>query len=373
MRISRFDIVIVELPTKLSVGKKTTRNILVAARDEDGNTGWGESRPHPDGTGEAIQGVRDELQKNILPELVGRRFDSLYDVVTVVSGMIETLSGTQQTAFCAAELAILDLVSRRMGVSAGEAIGPIRKGAIHYGGVIPASTPEGVQKYALKLRKLGVAHVKIGVGVDLATNLGFLDIARQILGDKVELRIDADGAWDVDETIRQLHAMSLYRLAGVEQPVPRDDIAGLARVTAAGIVPVIAGASLVTLDDARRLARADACDIFSIGISKCGGLINSSRIHAIARSAGIGCQLGAARGETGILSAAGRQYATRNEGTKWCEGCLENEWPDGVVISQPDISATTGGLATALNDPGMGVTILGEQVTEYATTRISVR
>ena len=106
MRISRFDIVIVELPIRPSianepVGAITTRNLLVAAHDEYGNTGWGESRAHPHVTGETIQGARDELQKNILPGLVGRQLDSLYDVVAVVNGMIETLSGTQQAAFCA--------------------------------------------------------------------------------------------------------------------------------------------------------------------------------------------------------------------------------------------------------------------------------
>jgi muconate cycloisomerase len=377
MRINRFDIVIVELPMKPSVGDdqaggKTARNILVAAQDEDGNTGWGESCPRPDVTGESIESARDDLQQNILPGLLGRKSDSLYEVVTAMTGTLEGLQRNQHAAFCAAELAILDLVSRRMGVSAGEAIGPIRKGAVHYGGVIPAKTRGGVKKYAARMRKLGVGHVKISVGADLTDNLEFLDIARQILGDKVELRVNADGAWDADEAIRQLQAMSLYRLAGVEQPVPGDDLDGMARVTAAGIVPVIAAASLVTLDDARRLAKMNACDVFNIGISKCGGLINASRIHAMARSAGIGCQLGAASGETGILSAAGRQYATRNEGAKWCEGCIENEWLAGA-ISEPDITATTGGLATALNGPGMGVTILEDRVAKYATTRISVR
>ncbi len=377
MRITRFDIVIVELPMKLSVEDdradgKAARKILVVAQDEGGNKGWGESCPRPDVTGETIESARDDLQQNILPGLLGRKPDSLYDVVTAMTGTLEKLQRNQHAAFCAAELAILDLVSRRMGVSAGEAIGPIRKGAVHYGGVIPARTRESARKYAAQMRKLAVGHVKISVGTDLANNLEFLDIARQILGDEVEIRISADGAWDADEAIRQLQAMSLYRLAGVEQPVPGDDIAGMARVTAAGIVPVIANTSLVTLDDARHLARMNACDVFNIGISKCGGLINSSRIHAIARSAGLGCQLGAQSGETGLLSAAGRHYATRSEGAKWCEGCLENEWLAGA-ISEPDITATTGGLATALSGPGMGVTILEDRVRACATTRISVR
>jgi len=377
MRINRFDIVIVELPMQLSVEddpavERTARNILVVAQDEGGNTGWGESCPRPDVTGETIESARDDLQQIILPGLLGRKPDSLYDVVTAMTGALEKLQRNQHAAFCAAELAILDLVSRRMGVSAGEAIGPIRKGAVHYSGVIPAKSRESVKKYAARMRKLGVGHVKISVGADLTDNLEFLDIARQILGDEVELRINADGAWDADETIRQLRAMSFYRLAGVEQPVPGDDIAGMARVSAAGIVPVIANSSLVTLDDARRLAKMDACDVFDIGISKCGGLINSSRIHAVARSAGLGCQLGAQGGETGLLSAAGRQYATRSEGVKWCEGSFDCQVPVDAV-SQPDISCTTGGLATALSDPGMGVAILEDRVKEYATTRISVR
>ena len=97
-----------------------------------------------------------------------------------------------------------------------------------------------------------------------------------------------------------------------------------------------------------------------------------SRMHAIAGSAGLGCQLGARLSETCVLSAAGRQFATHSEGVIWCEGSCEDQRL-GSSISEPDITATTGGLLTALTEPGLGVTILEDRVDSYATSRSSIR
>jgi muconate cycloisomerase len=377
MKIERCEISIVEIPLKKSPGqgvfeRPTTRNLLVSLQDEAGTTGWGEYCPAGSDCDESLKQAVEILQESILPAFLGQRFDSLYDILKATTMIGSGLGRDQLGAFCAAELAALDLAGRQQGVSSGEIIGPLRQGAVHYDGVINADSAEAAREQAAVLRKFGVSNVKVTVGGDLEKNLRILDTARQILGGKVRLRIDANQAWDVDETLRQLRAMSLYRLAGVEQPVPGNDLAGMARVTAAGIVPVIANASLVTLGDARRLVRTNACDVFSIGISRCGGLVNASRMHAIARSAGLGCQLGARLCETAVLAAAGRQFATRSEGITWCEGSVEDQRLDGS-ISEPDIAATTGGLATALNDPGLGVNVVEKRVAEFATTRISIR
>ncbi|MGI9265710.1 MAG: mandelate racemase/muconate lactonizing enzyme family protein [Gammaproteobacteria bacterium] len=377
MKIERCEISIVEIPLRKLAGqgvfeRPTTRNMLVSLQDETGFVGWGEFCPTSDDSVETLKQAAEMLQKSILPALLGQRFESLYDVLSATTKIGTDLGRDQLGGFCAAELAALDLAGRQQGISAGEVIGPLRNGAVHYGGVIHADNADGAREQATILRKFGVADVKVTVGKDLEINLAILDTARQILGDKVQLRINANQAWDVDETLSQLAAMSLFKLAGVEQPVPGNDLAGMARITAAGIVPVIAEASLVTLGDARRLIKTDACDVFSIGISRCGGLVNASRMHALARSAGLGCQLGAGLRETGLLSAAGRQFATRSEGIIWCEGSCEDRRLDGS-ISAPDIAATTGGLATALNDPGLGVSIVEDRVAELATTRISIR
>jgi L-alanine-DL-glutamate epimerase-like enolase superfamily enzyme len=134
---------------------------------------------------------------------------------------------------------------------------------------------------------------------------------------------------------------------------------------------VVADESLCSLEDATTLIREQACDVFNVRISKCGGLINAGRIDRLAREAGLACQLGAQVGEAGILSAAGRHYATRSPGVRWCEGSygqllLQED------ITEPDITVGPGGIAPALEGVGIGVSPVPERLQRYEQSRESL-
>ena len=374
--LTGFDILTVEIPMKISAEhalakRKVARNVLVAAHDSEGRTGFGECCPRPYVTGETVESATNDLREHILPKLVGRRFSDPDDVATTALAILDGLARNQQAAFCAAELALLDLAGRAFGRSAGDFLGPVCRETVHYTGVIAANTADGVRTYAGLLAKFGARQAKLKVGADLDTNLQFLTIARAALGDDVELRIDANCAWDAKEAIRQLEAMAAFRLTGVEQPLPGDDIQGMREVTAAGITPVVADESLASLDDARQLVEQRACDIFNVRVSKVGGLLNAARIHRLAEDAGLGCQLGAQVGETGILSAAGRHYGTRCEGVRWFEGSYDSILLE-TVFTEPDITIGPGGRAQAMTGPGLGVTPNPEQLEACTTEKIKV-
>ena len=376
MKLTHFDIITVDIPMRQSVRhalaeRNVARNILVAAYDEAGNVGWGECCPRPYVTGETIDSVKQDLSTTILPPLLERELDSFEQATAVLVPLLDSMARNQQAAFCAAELAVLDLAGSCFGVSAGMVLGPVQAPQVRYSGVIATDDIESVKKNAAFMAKFGVGDVKVKVGASLESNLEILGAARAILGDKVTLRIDANCAWSAEETLHQLAAMQAFSLTGVEQPVPGEDIEGMRTVTAAKLVPVVADESLCSLEDARTLIREQACDIFNVRISKCGGLINAGRIDQLARTAGLACQLGAQVGEAGILSAAGRHYATRSQGVRWCEGSygqllLEED------ITEPDITLGPGGMAPALEADGIGVTPVPERLQRYEHERQTV-
>jgi muconate cycloisomerase len=360
MRVAGFEVRIVEIPLRFSVqhalaSREVARNLLVAARDEDGRLGWGESCPRAYVTGETIESASAALRESILPGLVGRRFADLPELAEALEGLLDGPAAGALAAFCGAELALLDLAGRRFGVSAGDVLGPVRAGEVRYSGVIASMDPGTVERMARFMSAFGAAEVKVKVGASLDENRKLLSAARAVLGDAVGLRIDANCAWSAAEAIRQLEALREFRLEGVEQPVPARDLDGMAAVTAAGLVPVVADESLCSASDAEALVRRRACDVFNVRISKCGGLLGSRRVHEIATRAGLACQLGAQVGETGVLSAAGRHYATRCAPVRWLEGSygdflLEQD------VTEPPVRITEGGRAPALTAPGLGVT-----------------
>jgi L-Ala-D/L-Glu epimerase len=376
MKLIKFDIITVDIPMRQSVRhalaeRSVARNILVAAHDENGNVGWGECCPRPYVTGETIDSVKQDLNTIILPQLLDCELASFTQAVDLLLPVLNNITRNQQAAFCAAELAVLDLAGKRFGTSAGMVLGPTQTPQVRYSGVIATDDLEAVQQNAAFMAKFGVSDVKIKVGASLEANLEILTAARAILGDSVTLRIDANCAWTAAEAIRQLTAMQTFSLTGVEQPVPAEDIEGMRTITAEKLVPVVADESLCSLEDARTLVQEQACDIFNVRISKCGGLINAQRIDQLARAAGLACQLGAQVGETGILSAAGRHYATRSQGVRWCEGSygqllLEED------ITEPDITVGPGGVAPALETHGIGVTPAIERLRRYEHARLTL-
>jgi L-alanine-DL-glutamate epimerase-like enolase superfamily enzyme len=373
MKITRFDIITVDIPMRQAVRhalaeRRVARNILVAAHDDSGNTGWGECCPRPYVTGETIDSVKQDLGTIILPQLLDHELESFEQARTLLEPLLDNMARNQQAAFCAAELAVLDLAGHCFGSSAGMVLGPVQVAQVRYSGVIATDDIDSVKQNAAFMAKFGVGDVKVKVGASLDSNLEILAAARAILGDKVTLRIDANCAWSAEESLRQLEAMQAFSLTGVEQPVPGEDIAGMRTVTAAKLVPVVADESLCSLDDARTLISEQACDVFNVRISKCGGLINAGRIDRLAREAGLACQLGAQVGEAGILSAAGRHYATRSPGVRWCEGSygqllLQED------ITEPDVTVGAGGVAPALEGAGIGVSPVPERLQRYEQSR----
>jgi muconate cycloisomerase len=79
-------------------------------------------------------------------------------------------------------------------------------------------------------------------------------------------------------------------------------------------------------------------------------------LAAVAKQAGLGYQLGCHPGESGILSAAGRHFATSVCDIQYLEGSYDRH----IVVeplTREDLTFGYGGCAPALRGPGLGVTI----------------
>lgn len=132
-------------------------------------------------------------------------------------------------------------------------------------------------------------------------------------------------------------------------------------------VPLMLDESLCSEIDARRAIEEGTCDLFNLRLSKCGGFLPCLKLAALAHQAGLGYQLGCQVGETGILSAAGRHFATSVANIRFLEGSY-----DRFLVREPltreDLTFGRGGFADELTGPGLGVTI-----DEAAVGRVTIR
>ena len=285
------------------------------------------------------------------------------------------------SARCALELALLDAYSRREGRSVGDAIRMVahagellqsRPRPVRYSGAITAETSRKELVSALKMKLYGFHQVKVKVGVPGQDDPARLAWLRRILGRKMDLRIDANEAWSAEEVVDRVLPLRRYQPTALEQPVSHAEVDVLADLRPRLGVPVMLDESLCGYPDAVRAVERKTADILNVRLSKCGGIIPSLRIMELAHRSGLAVQLGCHPGETGLLSAAGRQVACLLGGIRYLEGSYDRHVLADNLIAE-DITFHYGGRARALVGPGLGVTVVPEALDRMTLARREVR
>src|SRR5262249_49090110 len=95
-----------------------------------------------------------------------------------------------------------------------------------------------------------------------------------------------------------------------------------------------------------------ACDLFNLRLSKCGGFIPALRLAQFAKQHELGYQLGCQVGETAILSAAGRHFATSVQGLRYLEGSYDRHLVPEALGAE-DMTFRRGGRARVLVGCGL--------------------
>ena len=124
------------------------------------------------------------------------------------------------------------------------------------------------------------AYPAVKVKVRDASGISLVAAVRDAVGAHVGVRVDANGAWDVDTAVTMIGRLARYDLEYVEQPVATLD--DLARVRRRVTVPVAADECIRTRDDAARLQVLDAADVIVLKQQPLGGLRAALEIAAIA-------------------------------------------------------------------------------------------
>ncbi|MBX9668013.1 MAG: hypothetical protein K2X93_10360 [Candidatus Obscuribacterales bacterium] len=387
MKINQIKAFAIKLPFRFSFGhslasRNSSLNAIVRVELEDDKgrriIGYGESVPRDYVTGETIEGALKDIREIYAPRLLNETFSSPLDALIKLKKSFEDLSLHEKpkgASWCAVELAVLDAVSRANSLSiasllsAFDAVRLSQTGTLHnaihaasvsayatYGGVVPFSGKASLVALLLFFKAYGFKTVKIKVGRDWEKDLERLELARSIMGEDVILRIDANCAWTVEETLYFAERMRDYKIASIEQPVPSEDLAGMQRLTREIPECIVADESLLTVKDARTLIEVKGANAFNIRLSKVGGLASACEIVDLARANGIGCLLGAQVGESAILSAAGRAFACVKGPFDNCEGSF-NRFLLKSDLSIEDTTIKRGGRAYLPDGKGFGITI----------------
>jgi muconate cycloisomerase len=176
---------------------------------------------------------------------------------------------------------------------------------------------EAERKLAARLHR--TFKVKIGAQSPDADMARMRHIARA-LGDRAELIVDANQAWDETVAARCLPQLAELGVRLVEQPVPAWNLPAMARLRARpGSPPLLADECVFDAHDMLAVAAAGAADAVSLKLVKHGGLLGVKRVAAVAQAGGVavygGCLL-----ESSVGAAAHLQvFSTLRELAWGCE------------------------------------------------------
>jgi len=156
----------------------------------------------------------------------------------------------------------------------------LHRDSVAVNATLPAVGPEAVA--GILDRFPGCRTVKVKVadpGQGLPDDVARVAAARDYLGPSGRVRVDANGAWTLDEAERAIHALAPYDLEYVEQPCATvEELAELrARVAYMGI-PIAADESVRRAEDPLAVARAGAADLLVIKAQPLGGIAAALRI-----------------------------------------------------------------------------------------------
>jgi O-succinylbenzoate synthase len=271
MRIASVEVVPYALPFRepyvTAAGSLTWREmVLLRLRSGDGLVGLGEAVPLSLRGGAALETIVAELEQ------LGER-ETLDE--QIVRSDVPALSAP---ARCAALTALLDLRGKRAAAEGRVSAGlspPVRCNATLVAGD-PAMVVSAAESWAAD----GFSTFKLKLGAETAKTIregGFLrsrDVevvraVREALGPGVRIRVDANGAWDVETAKRTLSELEPSEIELAEQPVATIEEA--LEVASSTSIPLAADESVESRADAERVAVSGAFALTGIKLSKVGG------------------------------------------------------------------------------------------------------
>jgi L-alanine-DL-glutamate epimerase-like enolase superfamily enzyme len=183
--------------------------------------------------------------------------------------------GLAMMAVSAADTALWDLKAKLAGLPLCRLLGRRQEGMLIYGsGGFTNYTHKQLREQLGGWAGEGLTAVKMKVGRDPAADAARVAVARDTIGEQVELYVDANGAYTPYEASTQARLFSGHGVTWLEEPMPAQYLRQLAGLRRRLDFPmrIVAGEYGYTLDDFHALLEAGAVDVLQADATRCGGI-----------------------------------------------------------------------------------------------------
>ncbi len=367
MKISRIELFQISIPfaepyhlSKIYGTLHDAHAVIVKIETDEGLIGLGEADPMTPFTEESPESAMALLHKIVGPKLIGQ--DPL-KINQLESGLDRLVNG-YPTARGAINMALYDILGKSMNIPVYELLGGLRHEKLPL--LLGISSLDLNESIAVieKLRGKGVTTVMLKMGeMPIADEIKRFIGIREHYGDAVKLIVDANQGWEVSEALEFIDGTKGYHLDLLEQPIKRHDLTGLRKICARAVCSLSADECLVEPEDAALLIREAVVDVFSIKVSKNGGLDKAKLIAQMAAGFGLKCLMNSML-EFGVTQAASLHLGCTLPNLLDCGHAYGSvtRMSDDVTDFDQYISA---GFVTVPTKPGLGIALNEEKLNKY--------
>lgn len=323
---------------------------VLVLSDEDGHAGLGYAHAiaaittHGEGAEAAL--------KFLCPRLIGR--DAL-GINSIMEDVENALAG-QPSVKAAIDMALHDLVARRLSIPLNVLLGGAKRSALPQARIVPIKSPEQMAGHAVHLVEKGYRTLKLKLAGDAELDTDRVRAVREAVGAEPRITLDPNQSYSAKGIIAAFRRMERYAVSLIEQPVPAADLAGLKLVTETLPVPIEADESADSVAAIWRIASDRIADCVNLKITKLGGIRNTIAAMRICEAAGLICRFGAAFGPS-LLQAMGTHVAACARELPFASEFSEHEHLlddpfEPLIVQHGDIRVPGG--------HGCGLSMLGE-------------
>ncbi len=317
-KIEVVETIILDVPTirphVLSVATMQSQTmVLIRIRCADGVEGLGEGTTIGGLSygGESPEGIKLAIDTYFAPMLIGADASR----PALIMEQLRRSIVDNRFAKNAVETALLDAQGKRLGVPVSELMG----GRVHdrlpvLWTLASGDTAQDIAEAEAVLASGRHSAFKLKIGKrSVREDVAHVAAIKRALGDRASIRVDVNQAWSEAAAKRALPLLAEAGVDLVEQPIRSDAASGMARLTAMGLVPIMADEALHGPESGYALARAQAADVFALKIAQAGGLTECKRLAGVAQSAGVALYGGTMlEGPIGTIASA-QLFATLPE------------------------------------------------------------
>ena len=337
-------------------GTVSSRTAVLVRILGNNNEGWGEcaALPEPTYSEEFVDGAYLALQELLVPRLLAANGTvAASDLGVLLADVIG-----HPMAKASIELALLDAQGRQSETSLARMFAPHPTGPA---AIVPAgiaigllATPEDLATEVSTRVTEGYGRIKIKIAPGRDSE--FVRAARDAVGVHIELSVDANGAYTLDDA-KTLAELDDFDLAYIEQPLAADDLLNHAELARRISTRICLDESLTSATVTREALDMGACSVVCVKAPRYGSWIEAASVLDHCAGIGIDAWVGGML-DCGIGRAANIALAAHPGASLTGDIAATGRFFTEDVCAPFELSGLSGGgTITVPTGPGLGVSI----------------